>query len=57
MKRVDQLEDFPESGRVVPEFGLALVRELIVDDYRVLYELFVDRVEIFAIRHGSQQIG
>lgn len=29
INRVDQLESFPESGRVVPEFDTATIRELI----------------------------
>lgn len=34
---VERLATFPESGRVVPELGDPVIRELIVDPYRVVY--------------------
>ena len=39
-ERLTQLETFPESGRVVPEFEERIVRELLEGDYRVIYERF-----------------
>jgi addiction module RelE/StbE family toxin len=34
-----KLEDFPEIGRVVPEFQIKTLRELIHGAYRVVYEI------------------
>lgn len=45
---------FPRSGRIVPEFGVELIRELIAAPYRIVYEVFPDRVEILAVFHGAQ---
>jgi plasmid stabilization system protein ParE len=53
-RRVRQLELFPESGRAVPEYGLPLLRELVEPPYRIIYELFPDRVEIVIVRHGRE---
>ena len=39
--RVERLKTFPEMGRVVPEFGIAYLRELIHDDYRVVYKIVI----------------
>lgn len=50
--RALQLQDFPDSGRLVPEMNNPYMRELIEGDYRILYERFPDRVEIFAVLHG-----
>ena len=47
------LESFPRSARVVPEFGEEQFRELLVDDYRLLYRLMADGVEIVTVFHGS----
>jgi toxin ParE1/3/4 len=33
------LEDFPHSGRVVPEIGNRNIRELIVGFYRLIYRI------------------
>lgn len=34
---IKRLADFPEMGRVVPEFGDPSVREIVVRSYRVIY--------------------
>ena len=46
---------FPAMGRVVPEFGTPLIRELIEPPYRIIYERFPDRVEILAVLHSAQR--
>ena len=48
-RAVARLDQFPESGREVPEFESPFARELIVGDFRVLYEPFPDRVEVFGV--------
>jgi toxin ParE1/3/4 len=37
--RVDQLERFPESGKVVPEFDNPLLRELELPPFRIIYRM------------------
>ena len=37
--RAELLTQFPEMGRVVPEFGQANLRELVYRSYRVIYRL------------------
>ncbi|MBK9641068.1 MAG: type II toxin-antitoxin system RelE/ParE family toxin [Saprospiraceae bacterium] len=39
LNRVRQLENFPRSGRIVPEFGIENIRELIEGNYRIVYKL------------------
>ncbi|HEY6435854.1 MAG TPA: type II toxin-antitoxin system RelE/ParE family toxin [Ignavibacteriaceae bacterium] len=38
IQRVDQLEMHPKSGRIVPEFNLDTIRELIEGNYRIVYQ-------------------
>ena len=52
-----RLSDFPEIGRIVPEFSRRDVRELLVRPYRIIYRLTGEDVEIIAVIHGAQQIG
>ncbi len=52
----DRLAQFPESGRMVPEFGEPQVREVIVRPYRLLYSIGADGVEIHAVFHGSMKL-
>lgn len=37
-----------------PEYGVPLLRELIEPPYRIVYEVFTDRVEIVIVRHGQE---
>ncbi len=57
MMAVDQLMRFPRSGRIVPEVGLPDIRELLVQNYRVVYLLRADDIEILTIRHGARPLG
>lgn len=51
---VDTLEKFPQSGRVVPELNDGNTREIIVGNYRVIYDIVHLRVRILAVLHGAR---
>ena len=51
---VERLEQFPESGRVVPEIMHDDFREIIHGNYRIIYRLQGDSVSILSVRHGKQ---
>ena len=44
-----QLVQFPESGRVVPEFGQPSLRELVRPPFRIVYRLDGDRVRVVRV--------
>jgi toxin ParE1/3/4 len=46
---VERLADFPESGRVVPEFGVPQLREVIHPPFRIVYRRDKDRVRIVRV--------
>lgn len=51
----DKLEDFPESGRIVPEIGLPDFREVVYRrSYRVVYRIEKARVSILTVRNFAQ---
>ena len=54
--RSQPLENQPRMGRQIPEFDDELLRELIEGEYRILYEVFPDRVEVWGIAYGRQQL-
>jgi addiction module RelE/StbE family toxin len=56
LERVDQLENFPKSGRIVPEFNLATLRELIEGNYRIIYKVFPSQVTIIRVHHAARQL-
>ena len=49
-----RLEQFPESGRVVPEFPDLPYREVIVPPYRFFYRIKEAVVWVVAVWHGAQ---
>ena len=52
--KTEELENFPEIGRVVPEIGDADIRELFIYSYRLIYEIKPGIVEILALIHGKR---
>ncbi|TAL33151.1 MAG: type II toxin-antitoxin system RelE/ParE family toxin [Spirochaetes bacterium] len=54
--RADVLKDFPQMGRMVPEFQNPSIREIIVYSYRIIYEIHGDAVEILAVIHGKRNL-
>lgn len=51
---VERLKDSPHSGRVVPELGDESIREVIVGNYRIVYRLRHDVVEVATVFHGAR---
>ena len=51
-----RLEDFPLSGRIVPEFDVTDLREIIIGEFRVIYQLQSDDVHVIAVRHGARRL-
>lgn len=49
-----RLENFPESGRIIPEFPELPYREAIISPYRFFYKIKADVVWIVAVWHGAQ---
>ena len=56
IRRVDQLIEFPESGRVVPEKNLPEIRELIEGNYRIFYRLQKGKITILRIHNAARKI-
>ena len=56
IQRTRQLENFPKSGRVVPELNDELTRELIEGNYRIIYRIKPDFIRFLHIRHTKRLI-
>ncbi len=53
---IEDLPSFPKIGRVVPEYDDPNLREQIYGNYRIVYRLKDDIIEIAAICHGAQRL-
>jgi plasmid stabilization system protein ParE len=54
LRATDRLADFPQSGRKVPELGIANLRETIVGSYRLIYRARQDSVQLLTVHHGAR---
>ena len=53
-KKIEQLGKFPESGRIVPEMSRNNIRELIYENYRIVYRIESEQISILTVRHFKQ---
>lgn len=55
-KRSIQISDFPYSGRMVPEYELNEIREVLEWPYRIIYliQLEQSQIDVLAVVHGSR---
>lgn len=47
--QVERLADFPESGRIVPEFELPNLREIVYPTFRIVYRVDAARIRIVRV--------
>lgn len=53
-KSVIKLTKFPQLGRDVPEIKRSDIREIIDENYRIIYRVETERISILTIRHCKQ---
>jgi toxin ParE1/3/4 len=54
---VEKLTNFPRLGRVVPEADQETIRELLYHNYRVIYRINGNLIEIITVIHGHRDLG
>ena len=56
ISEIDRLQEFPESGRIVPEYRNAVIREIIFRPYRIVYRVHPDSkvCEIARVWHSAR---
>jgi len=55
-RRAESLCRFPNRGRMVPEIGREDVREIIEGNYRIVYRVKKDRLDILTIFEGHKPL-
>lgn len=56
IRAVENLEESPRLGRIVPEFGRPEIRELIVPPYRIVYWVQRRSVSVLRVVHGAREM-
>lgn len=55
IERVELLEKFPRIGRIVPEFNIEFIRELIEGNYRIIYRIeSTGAIGIVRVHHAAR---
>ncbi|OHB62544.1 MAG: hypothetical protein A2Y76_10875 [Planctomycetes bacterium RBG_13_60_9] len=54
IEATDRLEEFPLSGRIIPEVNNSNCREVIYGAYRIMYRVEGDEVWITGVVHGAR---
>ena len=49
---VKPLEEFPNSGRIIPETSNPQLREVIISNYCIMYQISSSSIIIFAVHTG-----
>ena len=53
--RGDSLDAFPNAGRQLPEVGSTEIREVLEGNYRIVYRIARERIEILTVFEGHRQ--
>ena len=56
IEAVESLEKFPEMGRKVPEAEAENIRELLFQNYRIIYRVETDSILILTVIHGARDL-
>ena len=51
--KTENLKMFPLSGRIVLELNQKEIREIIYGNYRIIYRILPDEIEILTIHHSA----
>lgn len=54
LAREAQIQEMPLSGRIVPDYNIVNLRELIEGAYRIIYLIQADRILIVSVMHQSR---
>jgi addiction module RelE/StbE family toxin len=54
--RSRQIAAFPLSGRMVPEYEMKDIREVIEGSYRIIYYIKPEQIDVLAVLHGARNV-
>lgn len=55
-RRSIQIGEFPLSGRMVSEIEAQNIREVIEGNYRIIYHITPNQIDVLAVLHSAQDI-
>lgn len=55
-RKAELIEQSPSVGRVVPKYQREDIREIFEQDYRIVYLIRPDRIDILTVRRGARLV-
>lgn len=56
LNSIQNIQDFPKIGRFIPKFRNDNIREKRFGNYRIIYQLTPDQINIIAVIHSARKI-
>jgi plasmid stabilization system protein ParE len=56
LARIEKLIDFPSLGRIVPEYDNTSIREIMYQNYRIVYKVSETAIYVVLVIHGSHKL-
>lgn len=53
-RATDPLVNSPRLGKVLPELEIENIREIILGNYRLIYQIQDERVQVLTVHHGAR---
>lgn len=50
----ERIKIFPMSGRIVPEVGQQNIREIILGNYRIIYRIQDQEIQVLTVYHSAR---
>ena len=54
--KIERIEKFPLSGRLLPEIDRKDIREILFGNYRIIYRILANEISILTVRHLKQKL-
>lgn len=52
----ESLDLNPKRGRIVPEFNIEFIRELLISNYRLVYKIEKNKINILTVFEGHRRL-
>lgn len=56
LSQVERLTIFPESGRIVPEFGMVNLREIVIPPFRIIYRAMNKGISVVRVWRSERNL-
>lgn len=56
LERATKVANMPQAAAIVPEYSRSDIREVFVYQYRIIYRILTDQIDVLAVVHGAKPL-